>query len=56
MIFLSLKIVLILANSTDHDEMQYYALFHLSLHCLSKGLFRGLSEITTLQVIMTAQQ
>ena len=33
-VFLSLKIVLILANSADPDEMQYYAAFHLGLHCL----------------------
>ena len=31
--FLSLKIVLILANSADPDEMWHYALFHLGLHC-----------------------
>ena len=35
-IFLSLKIVLILANSVDTDEMQHYAAFHLGLHCLPK--------------------
>ena len=33
-VFLSLKVVLILANSTDSDEMQQYAAFHLGLHCL----------------------
>ena len=37
-VFLSLKIVCILANSADPDEMQHYA---LGLHCLSKYLFRG---------------
>ena len=31
---LSLKVVLILANSPDPDEMQHYAAFHLGLHCL----------------------
>ena len=36
--FLSLKIVLILANSDDPDEMQHY--FRLSLHCLPKYPFR----------------
>ena len=40
-LFLSLKIVLILANSADPDEMQHYAAFHLGLHCLPKYLFRG---------------
>ena len=33
-VFLSLKVVLILANSADPDEMQHYAAFHLGLHCL----------------------
>ena len=35
-IFLSLKIVFILANSADPDEMLPYAAFHLGLHCLLK--------------------
>ena len=30
--FLSLKIVFILANSADPDEMLPYAAFHLDLH------------------------
>ena len=30
-VFLSLKIVFILANSVDSDEMQHYAAFHLGL-------------------------
>ena len=38
---LSLKVVLILANSADPDEMQHYAAFHLGLHCLPKYPFRG---------------
>ena len=40
-VFLSLKVVLILANSVDPDEMQHYAAFHLGLHCLPKYPFRG---------------
>ena len=40
-VFLSLKIVLILPNSADPDEMQHDAAFHLGLHCLPKYLFRG---------------
>ena len=32
-------IAFILANSTDLDEMQHYALFHLGLHCLQKYSF-----------------
>ena len=31
---------MILANSADPDEMQYYAAFHLGLHCLLKYTFR----------------
>ena len=31
-----MKIVLMLANSEDPDEMQQYAAFHLDLHCLPK--------------------
>ena len=37
----SLKVVLIIANSVDPDEMQHYAAFHLGLHCLPKYPFRG---------------
>ena len=40
-VFLSLKVVLILANTADPDEMQHYAAFHLGLHCLPKYQFRG---------------
>ena len=42
-VFLSLKMVLILAGSADPDEMQHFAAFHLGLHCLPKYmyLFRG---------------
>ena len=40
-VFLSLKIVLNLANSAEPDEMQHYAAFHLGLHCLQKYSFRG---------------
>ena len=43
-IFLSLKIDFILANSADPDEMSPYAAFHLGLHGLPKYLMvhRGL--------------
>ena len=40
-IFLSLRIILIIPNSADRDEMQHDAAFHLGLHCLPKYLFRG---------------
>ena len=33
-VFLSLKVVLILANSADPNETQHYAAFHLGLHGL----------------------
>ena len=38
---LSLKVVLILANSADPDEMQHYAAYHLGIRCLPKYPFRG---------------
>ena len=41
MFFLSLKVVLILANNADPDEMQHNAAFHLDLHSLPKYTFRG---------------
>ena len=33
-VFLSLKIVFVLANSVDPDEMPHSEAFHLGLHCL----------------------
>ena len=36
-----LKIVFILANSEDPDEMLHFAAFHLGLHCLQKYTFTG---------------
>ena len=39
--FLYLKIVFIIANSADPDEMQHDAAFHLGLHCLPKYPSRG---------------
>ena len=33
-VFLSLKIVFVLANSVDPDEMPHSKAFHLGLHCL----------------------
>ena len=40
-LFLSLKIDFILANSADTDEMPHHAAFHLGLHCLPKYPFMG---------------
>ena len=40
-VFLSLKISFVLANSAGPDEMPHNnAAFHLGFHCLSKYLFR----------------
>ena len=39
---LSLKIVTVLANSAEPDEMPPHAVFHLALHCLPKYLFIGI--------------
>ena len=36
LVFLSLKIILVLANSVDPDEMPHYVALHLGLHCLPK--------------------
>ena len=43
MFFLSLKVVLFLANSADPDKMQHYAAFYLGLHCLPEYLLRVFS-------------
>ena len=43
-VFLSLKIIFILANSKDPDKMQLHAAFHLGLHCLPKYLFTGIQD------------
>ena len=40
----SFKIVLVVANSADPDEMPHYAAFHLGLHCLPKYPFRGFQK------------
>ena len=39
--FLSLMIILVLANNEDPDETPYHVAFHLGLHCLLKYPFRG---------------
>ena len=39
-VFLSLKIGFIIANSADPDEMLHNAAFHLGLHCLTEYPFR----------------
>ena len=44
-VFLSLLIVLIVANSTDPIEMQHDAAFHLGLHCLPKYPLLGFRYI-----------
>ena len=44
-IFQSLKIVFILANSADPNEMPHHAAFHLGLQCLPKYRFMGTNTI-----------
>ena len=41
---MSLKVVLIVANSADPDEMQHYAAFHLGLSCMPKYTFRDFQQ------------
>ena len=43
-IFLSHKIVFILANCADPDEMPHNAAFHLGLHCLPKYLLSSIQN------------
>ena len=40
--FLSLKVVFIIANSADPDEMLLYMAFYMGLHWLSKYLSTGI--------------
>ena len=40
-VFFSLKIDFVQANSANPDEMPHHAAFHLGLHCLLKYPFRG---------------
>ena len=60
-IFPSLKVVFILVNSADPDEMPPHVAFHLGLHCLPKYLFiymqnkNGLFLHQTLVVILTGR-
>ena len=41
MVFVSLQVNFILANTADPDEMPHYAAFHRGLQCLPKYPFRG---------------
>ena len=43
--FLFLKIVLILANSADPDEMPLHAAFHQGQHCLPKDLLIRINHV-----------
>ena len=45
-VFMCLKIVFILANSADPDEMPPYAAFHPGLHFLLKYLFTDIQNET----------
>ena len=50
----SLKIVFILANSADPDEMSHHVVFHLGVHCLPKYLFEPRHEISNNVVCVTS--
>ena len=39
-------VVFILTDTTDSDEMQHYATFHLGIHCLPKCPFRDVQYTT----------
>ena len=39
-VFLSLNVLVILANSAEPDDMQHYAAFHLGIHSLPNYLFQ----------------
>ena len=41
---MSMKIVFIIANTADPNEMRPYAAFHLDLHCLPKDMFTGVKN------------
>ena len=43
-VFIFQKIVFILANSADPDEMPHDAAFHMGLHSLPKCLFTGIQN------------
>ena len=49
-VFLSMEVVLNVANSADLDEIQHYAAFHLGLHCLPK--FLGVSSMQRINLIV----
>ena len=38
--YLSLKIIFVLANSVDTYEMSHLATFHQGLHCMQKDAFK----------------
>ena len=44
LLFLCLKIVFIVVNNADPDEMLPYVAFHQGLHCLPKYLFTGIKN------------
>ena len=44
LLFMSLIIGFILANSADLDEMLTYTAFHLGLRCLPKYVFTGIQN------------
>ena len=51
-VFLSLKIVPVSANSVDSDEMLHYAAFHLSLHFLPQSSHLRVTSIPNSKVFV----
>ena len=50
-VFLSLRVVFILANSADPDEMPSNVAFHLGLHCLPEYLFNRIQNENVNKII-----
>ena len=47
----SLKIIFVLTNSVDPDEMSHYVTSHLGLHCLQKFVFKGVIIIKRVNIV-----
>ena len=53
-VFLSLKIIFILANSEEPNEMLHSAAYHLGLHCLPKYRFPIYNGVTLNLLVLSA--
>ena len=47
----SLKIIFVLTNSVDPDELSHYSAFNLGLHCLQKFVFKGVIIIKRVNIV-----